>query len=84
MAAEPLSGQELEILHERIARSAAELRLRARLGPGVPRATDDLLRVAEAALRSVHVTPRLLASVTAAALVVAGVAAIMAVRGRRP
>lgn len=83
MAPEPLSGQELEVLHERISRTAAELRLRARRRPGGLYLSDDVLRLAEAALRSVHVTPRLLAGVTAAALVVAGVAAIMAVRSRR-
>ncbi|MGQ0549801.1 MAG: hypothetical protein ACT4PY_09075 [Armatimonadota bacterium] len=83
MAAEPLSGQELAILHERIARTARELRRRARTRPAGALASDDLLRLAEAALRSVPVTPRLVAGVTAALLVVAGVAAIMAVRGRR-
>lgn len=83
MAAKHLSEQELRILHERIARRAAELRMRVRTRPAGPRVPDELLRVAEAALRSVHVTPRLVASITAAALVVAGVAAIMVVRGRR-
>ncbi|MGH7427570.1 MAG: hypothetical protein ACREJ4_04335 [Candidatus Methylomirabilaceae bacterium] len=83
MAPEPLSGQELETLHERITRAAAELRLRARPRPGGLHLSDDVLRLAEATLRSVHVRPRLIAGVTAAALVVAGFAAIMAVRSRR-
>lgn len=83
MASEPLSGQELAILHERISRAAAELRLRARRRPAGLYLSDDVLRLAEAAFRSIPVTPRLLAGVTAAALVVAGVAAIMAARSRR-
>ncbi len=82
MAEEHFSEQELEMLHSRIARTAGQLRIRARR-PAVTRVSDDLLTIAEAALRSIHVPPRLIAGVTAVLLVTAGVAAILAVRGRR-
>lgn len=83
MAAEHLSKQELTLLHERIAETAAELKMRARIRPAGPRVPDEFFRVAEALLRSVPVTPRVIASVTALLLVTAGIAAILAVRGRR-
>lgn len=92
MAAEPLPGQGLTILHERITRAAAELRFRTRppasgeasvYGSARRRVPDDLLRAAEGVLRGVHLSPRLIASVAAGLLVAAGVAAVLAVRGRR-
>jgi len=86
VAEEPVPGQELALLpllHDRISRAVAELRVRARRPRSDPRAPGELMKAAEEALRALRAEPALAAGIGVALLVVAGVAAALAVRGRR-
>lgn len=97
MAARPVPGQELAVLHERIGRTVAEVRFRARRQSATgarapvgtrthevgPRIPDDLIRAAADALRNLRVAPRLAVGVGAALALVAGIAAVLMAWGRR-
>jgi hypothetical protein len=84
MAAEPVSGQELRVLHERISSTVQALGTRFRRKPALsPRMPDEIFRLAEEAVHHLRLTPRLAMGV-GALVAVAVVAAVLATRARRP
>ncbi|MBI3998067.1 MAG: hypothetical protein HY355_03460 [Armatimonadetes bacterium] len=84
MAAEPVPTRELADLHQRIGGATHQLRTRLRQHPGRrSRGVAEVVRAGLEVLQVIRATPSLAVRVGVTLLVVAGIAAALAARGRR-